>query len=118
MEKGSSLVSYKYNYHGPFQQFDFLAVSTTGQQQKRGACRSFLNFENMVLKKAYNERLCISGAKHKDLLDLVKNKIIPPAYSKEYADLPVSTAIVHEVFYDDIIIEEELVLLNELFNSP
>lgn len=45
IEIASSRILYKYDYHGPFQEFDYLAVSSTGQQPKRGPRRSLPNFD-------------------------------------------------------------------------
>lgn len=63
VEKGASCVLYKYDYHGPFEEFDCLAVASTGLAPKRGPRRSFPNFESLSLQRAYNERLCISNKK-------------------------------------------------------
>jgi len=65
VEKGTNLISYKYDYHGPFYQFDFLAVASHGLQPKRGPRRSLPNFCDIEIPRAYRERLSISNKKKK-----------------------------------------------------
>jgi len=49
------------------------------------------NIASLHIKPAYNTRLPISTAKKKDLLYLLKTKVIPESYANFYNDLPSST---------------------------
>jgi len=41
--------------------------------------------------KLYNQRLCISSAKKKDLISLIHSNVIPEEYTDFYAKLPSSS---------------------------
>jgi len=43
------------------------------------------------LHKLYNQRLCISSAKKKDLISLIHSNVIPEEYTDFYAKLPSSS---------------------------
>jgi len=47
-------------------------------------------------------------------MELIKTGVIPPAYANEYADLPASSAVKDEAFYEDLVLEEEIVFYEEL----
>lgn len=60
------------------------------QDRRRRGRRSHTNES---LEPVYKSRLAISAAKKKDLLKLVKDRVIPPEYSDWYGSLPVSDSV-------------------------
>lgn len=51
-------------------------------------------------------------------MDLIKSGVITPAYAQEYANLPASNSVHDEVFYEDLIVEDEEIILlyHDLFD--
>lgn len=73
------LIQYKYDLSDDFKE---LIV--------RPARRGRKSVDNLELKPVYDARLPISSAKKKDLLKLIKDRVIPPEYEEWYNNLPVS----------------------------
>jgi len=100
----SDVVRFKYDYEGDFHEFNFRQKPL--KRPRRCTAMTTAEIGLLQLQKVHSARLPISMAKKNDLLSLIRDGVIRPAYEAFYANLPADPKIkdttdVIEVFDED-----------------